>query len=262
VYCCSVQKNLNITSPQINTKIIPSGAHANGKSDKSVDCIYADNKGIQYLPSGLEIVFGDLKAIWIRNGRIRNISQTDLKPFSKLINLDLSNNDIEALNDGLFDYNLNLEVILFFGNKIFYIGSTVFNKITKLSYLNLENINCTNKKADTIEAVKLFIKEIKITCYSSVPTVFKDFEALRNEIESSQLMLSDSMTKSQRTFDKKIGYISQDIEDLGKEIKSSNMQSNEIENTKKFRSMMMFLMGFTGFIQTIILIIIYTKFFS
>ena len=63
VYCCDVQKNLNIISPQINTKIIPSGSHASGKSGKSVDCIYADNKGIQYLPNGLEIVFGDLKVM-------------------------------------------------------------------------------------------------------------------------------------------------------------------------------------------------------
>ena len=185
-----------------------------------------------------------------------------MKPFSKLINLDLSNNDIEALDDGLFDFNLNLEVILFFGNKIFYIGSTVFSIATKLSYLNLENINCTSKKAETIEAVKLFIKEIKNTCYQSVLAAHKNVEALRNEIKTSQLVLKDAMTKSQRIFDNRIGFMSLDIEDLRKEIKSLKIQSNDKENTEKFRSMMLFLMGFTGFIQTVILIIIYTKFLS
>ncbi|KAL7011022.1 hypothetical protein ACKWTF_014059 [Chironomus riparius] len=279
VYCCVVQKNLSITLPQKNSKIIPNGNHENGKFDKSVDCISSLKNDFQYLPEGLDKSFGELKAIWIRSGNIKMISQNDLKPFTELVNLDLSYNDIKTLENRLFDYNINLEVFFCSSNKIFFIAPTAFDKPNKLSNLNLGSNNCTNINViDNIEEVKTAIKDLKEKCYTLTSPIYKSNETLRNEREIYKAKLDKILQKNQdettrhrievlniskdnRIFQNEVKILTEKFENITKSCKPEDINKNDY--TEKYRStMMMIFVIFNGIIQTIIMIFIYKKFLS
>ena len=287
VYCCDVQKNLNISLPQMNTKVMPSGNHTSGKSDENVNCFNSINKDIQYFPEGLDKSFGELKAIKIRNGSIKKINQNDLKPFTKLVNLDLSHNDIEALDDGLFDYNINLEVFFCHNNKIFFIASTAFDKLNKLSHLNLKSNVCIDKKIDdNIEAVKTAIKDSKEKCYTSTSSIYKSIETLRNEVEIYKAKFDKFLTNNEDETTRnriEVQRNSRDVENLRQKIKNITCQSDmiltesfdnnsnsskiecvdKIDFTEKYRSMFMMIFVALGeLIQTIFFIFVYNKYLA
>lgn len=126
VYTCKLRNTLNITSPEITIDSISTN-HTSGKSHDDVQGIYDQpgGKNIQYFPRGLDKFFKNIIFIDLNNGRIKEISQDDLKVFPLLEALDLFDNNIEAIEAGLFDFNPNLKVI-WLTNKILHIESNVF----------------------------------------------------------------------------------------------------------------------------------------
>jgi len=142
--------------------------HYSGKSNFNVNGIDSYQKTIQYFPSGLEKVFENLKLISIWHGRIKEIHQSDLKPFPKLVYLSLHQNNIEILEDGLFDFNPNLEVITLSNNRISHIDQFVFDNLVKLAYLGFDSNPCINMEARASQAmVRDIVKIAKTKCTNS-----------------------------------------------------------------------------------------------
>jgi len=163
---CKAQNYLNITSKEIANIVL---AHSDGSSrNNEVIGFNADDKGISYFPRNLNVVFPNINAISIQNGRIKEIGQSDLQPFTKLEYLELGDNDIEILEDDLFIYNPKLWYIRFSGNKIFYIGLKVFDNLPNLSYLRLYSSKCINTWIDNDKAgVQSIIQQLKVACKDS-----------------------------------------------------------------------------------------------
>lgn len=134
--------------------------HHSGKSNDDVSAFYStSSKNIQYFPHNLENVFRNLKGIHIYNDNLKEIHQSDLKPFPQLQSLYLHYNKIEVIEDGLFDYNLNLKLIYLSNNKIFDIAEDVFSHLPKLTYLYLAtnlciNMNAENNRATVVHVIK------------------------------------------------------------------------------------------------------------
>ncbi|KAL7012481.1 hypothetical protein ACKWTF_014873 [Chironomus riparius] len=170
VYECVLQNTLNIKSRESAVINSVNGSHSSGKTSADVTGFWSwdSTRVIEYFPRNLDNIFTNLKMIVIQYGRLKEIQQSDLRPFTKLVLLSLYNNDIEFLEDGLFAYNPELEFVSFFYNKIIHIGSQVFDNLNKLTWLYLHKNTCIDMDAENNQtAVKEVISQAKVKCYNS-----------------------------------------------------------------------------------------------
>jgi len=95
------------------------------------------------------------------------IHQSDLMHLTRLEYLDLESNEVEVIEDGLFDYNPSMRFISISYNKIIEVHPEVFDHLTKLMYLYLERNKCISMNArNSPSGVKDVIKQIKLKCPS------------------------------------------------------------------------------------------------
>lgn len=159
-YTCNVQNDLNIATLEDAVITSVTGSHMNGRTNNDVDSIYIKYKNVKHFPKNLEKIFKNLRIISITNSNLMTIYQSDLKPFPELVRLILSNNNIEALEEGLFDFNTQLEMIYISSNQISKIHPNVFDHLTKLEFLELSENVCINMRAGfkTIQNIINFVK--------------------------------------------------------------------------------------------------------
>ncbi|XP_070498592.1 toll-like receptor 1 [Chironomus tepperi] len=188
VYHCDLQNTVNIKSKESAVINSVAGNHALGKSNSDVAGFYSvdSSRVIEYFPRNLANFFTNIKMIFIRNGRIKEVQQSNLKPFPKLVYLDLTHNDIEFLEDGLFTYNPELKVVSFSSNKLIHIGTQVFENLNNLAWLYLFGNNCISMKAiDNRTAVKEVIRQAKLKCFG-----FSDIEKELQKLEDSLIYVN------------------------------------------------------------------------
>ncbi|KAL7012111.1 hypothetical protein ACKWTF_014639 [Chironomus riparius] len=195
-YFCSINNNPSITTRESATITSISGTHLSGKTNSDVGGFNVISRTINYFPNGLETFFKNIKAIQIHNCNLMEVHQEDLKPFSKLVQLHLSFNKLEVLEEGLFDFNPDLEFINFWENKIVNIAPNVFDHLSKLSYLYLLSNSCIDKKAEnSISEVKNVIQAAKSQCINS------EFSSLKSQLESLE---KDSKTLNSQELSEKL----------------------------------------------------------
>lgn len=146
-YYCTVSNKLGIESPDNTTITSVVGEHTSESfSLDDVGGFEAENADIRYFPKGLDKIFGNLVMIDINYGPLKEIHQSDLQPFPKLKCLELYQNEIEVLEDGLFKFNTELEMIWLSSNRIFHIDPEVFDGLLgQLSYLSLDTNECISE---------------------------------------------------------------------------------------------------------------------
>jgi len=165
IYRCFVQNELNIISPE--TAVIDSitGPHQGFNDNDQVIGFHSRGQNIQYIPKNLDKFFKNIKSIDIVYGRVKEIHQSDLKPFPKLVICGFMDNDIEIIENDLFDYNPDLELVSFWNNKILIIGSVVFDKVPKLNWLYLDSNRCINMRSEGVTSLtKYIIRHAKDKC--------------------------------------------------------------------------------------------------
>ena len=120
-YRCFVKNNLVIDSPEKVQIDAVSGTHISRKSNDGEIYFHIDGKPIQYFPRGIEKFFRNLKGIAIWGTKIKEIHQEDLKPYKNLNCLYVRSSNIGIIEEGLFDFNPDMEAIIFPALKIFHI---------------------------------------------------------------------------------------------------------------------------------------------
>ena len=164
-YTCVVQNNLNIDESENIRIVSATGNHHDEKNNEDVFGLHIENKNTKFFPAGLEMIFENLAVIWIENGKIKEISQSDLKHFPSLHSIYLGRNDISVLSDGLFDYNQDLKLISFYNCKISQIGQNVFDKLEFLAHLWIDKNVCIDSTTYWGKtAVQEIIRDVKSTC--------------------------------------------------------------------------------------------------
>jgi len=143
IYRCDVQNQLDITLEHSRVITSANGTHKPDESNDDVACFASYGNNVHYFPQNLQNVFKNLKRISIQEGRLKEINQVDLKPFPQLAELLLANNDLIVLENGVFEYNIELMLIDLFQNKIIHIGQNVFEGLTKLNFLDIRS-NASN----------------------------------------------------------------------------------------------------------------------
>jgi Leucine-rich repeat (LRR) protein len=140
------------------------GSHNLSLSHADVLGFHSWNKTINFMPRGLIDVFPNLILIDIGTAGMKEIHQSDLKDFPRLKDLYLFNNDITTIEQDLFKFNTELELIELGHNKITQIYPTVFDHLSQLSRLWLWSNECINHHAFNRSAVESLIKRVKQKC--------------------------------------------------------------------------------------------------
>ena len=88
----------------------------------------------------------------------------------------LSYNKIQELPEGLFDNNLNLEYILLLGNKIKFIATGIFDKLTKMFFVDFKRNICINKYYGGAYEMTQLKQDIEVNCKNPNPiTTIKEW---------------------------------------------------------------------------------------
>lgn len=173
------------------------GSHSGGRINDIVLGIDFNRKTIRYFPHGLEKYFKDLRSIDIYTSKLKEIHQSDLKPFTKLVTIYLRFNEIEILEEGLFDFNPDLEYISIYNNRISEIYPNIFDNLRKLTSLYLGSNNCINMDSDKdSEKTKNIIERVKRQCPTADNPItcskyISEISVLKQEIEALKKIVND-----------------------------------------------------------------------
>jgi len=195
IYWCNVQNLDNITSLDAAQIDSINGTHLAGFNNDNVEAIQVLSKGqIHYFPRGLNTIFKNLKGIRIENAGLKELHQSDLKVFPKLVQFWLFGNSLEILEENLFEFNPDLEFISLWANKISHIDPNVFAKLTKLRYLYLFGNTCISMAAvNNSTAVQEVIKKAQTQCtnldYSNLEQKVKNLEIESTILNAENLRL-------------------------------------------------------------------------
>lgn len=150
-------KNLDIRSPQTNVERV--NQQIEQSHETNVEGFYVKNEVCHYIPKGIAEIFPALTAFGIVNSGLKEISKSDLENLTELVRFVSKDNEMEYLDDGIFDLNIKLESVTLTGNKIIFIGFSIFQTLPKLTYARMTYIcfnatcssrhNCEDKLRNT-----------------------------------------------------------------------------------------------------------------
>ncbi|XP_070502069.1 putative leucine-rich repeat-containing protein DDB_G0290503 [Chironomus tepperi] len=238
IYRCTVNNNLNIISEESAQISGISGTHVNSSySNDDVLGFRAERKIIEVFPKGLHKIFKNIKVIWISSCELKEIHQSDLKAFPHLVYFYLYSNKIEIIEEGLFDFNPNLEAVGFEEPNIIHIDPNVFDNLSKLRYFWFRPVPCIAQFIyDSKEKVQSVLKIVKSKCTSadflSLDTQLKNLESesktLNSEAFSAKLESFEKSFQNSKFF--KIRYLKSKFEILKNEKCSNCKQLRKIES--------------------------------
>jgi Leucine-rich repeat (LRR) protein len=156
-------KNLVITSP--NEEI----TSVNGEPmifalNTIVKILNLDKEIVEYFPKGLEKFVPNIEELSMTDVQLKEIAKSDLQLFPMLKILFLDYNNIEELDENLFERNKELIHLYLDHNRIKFIHGNTFAPLKKLETLYLGSNKCIAKNVYKKKEVKEIIKEIKINC--------------------------------------------------------------------------------------------------
>lgn len=183
-YSCSVQNSISIIEPN---KIIESasGDHVDNMNDLSVEALHLSETSSQvhYFPGGLKSVFVNLKMIYIENVGLKEVHQSDLKPFTDLEVLSFYNNKLESLEKDLFKFNPNLTTFGANYNQISFVHPDVFDHLHHLTSLRINSNPCSLSWADrNRERVLQIIVDMKERCSEIKTEILEDLTVADCEV--------------------------------------------------------------------------------
>ncbi|CAG9810076.1 unnamed protein product [Chironomus riparius] len=240
VYRCEIQNDLQVSSPDDFVADSTSGEHWTEMGDHNVTGLFAHSKDWKFMPKNVEKFFENIKLIDIIKSKIQEIHQSDLKPFQKLVYCGFKDNEIQTLETGLFDYNLELELISFWNNRITQVGPNVFDHLTKLTWLYFDENPCLNMRVeDNRQGVLSMVEKVTQNCKTSNSDALKkeieelkaQFKDLKNAHDSgftAMIKTTEDLTQRVSELEKNMNEAQQRIKDL--ESKASNIDNMEVKS--------------------------------
>lgn len=112
------------------------GSHLDGKNNQDVQGFAVAGyrnysiREFKTIPKNITNFFPNVDAIdWI-SGNLTKITSENLKPFSNLLWLYVSNNNIEQLDSDLFQHAPKMRLVVFYGNKIQHVGLDFIDRLS------------------------------------------------------------------------------------------------------------------------------------
>jgi hypothetical protein len=184
---CIIETTNNISCPctQIAIQTL--------RSDEISDFIIKD-KIFEYFPVNLHEQLPQLSGISIIRCNLKEITKKNFETHQKLVNLDLTGNQLTLLRKDLFEGNQKLEKIVLNLNKIILIYPTIFDKLESLSHLEVLWNICVSSAAESSDEVSGVIKIVQSDCSSSGLIALEIFDEMEKKFEvlKSDLMVTEN----------------------------------------------------------------------
>ena len=154
----------------------------NGRTEPTrVISLHFDNQTVHYLPKGIGKFFPNLNVLSVTNSKLRSLTQDVLKPLTRLYSVNFNNNDLESLDDNLFEFN-DLRFVSFRDNKLKFIGENLFRKLEYFVSIRFASNICINEDASITSEILALMEKIKSQCSSCRnPKLVKEIEQLKKE---------------------------------------------------------------------------------
>lgn len=204
IYHCKVISSLSITTPESAQIGVITGAHSTSKTNDDVHGLQIYGNTVELFPRGIEKFFKNLKAITLGSCKIKEIYQTDLKPFPKITYLYIPTSEIEVLEEGLFEFNTELQVLGVEGTKVTHIDPNIFDHLIKLDHFWFQQVPCADTKYiySSRSAVEVAITNVKTRCinseYSELDVKIKDLESEAKSLSSEKF--KEKLANLEKTF--------------------------------------------------------------
>lgn len=156
--CFAIELNIT-TDDQIVTSL-----NGESKPNTQVKGLRVDSQELYFIPKGIEKFLPNLRAIQIEHSKLRELRQSDLKPFPLLEEFKAAENELKVLPDDLFINNPEMEKIDFSLNPLTYVDPNIFSR--KLKYGELNMSGCIN--SDHYGGLEQLKEDIRANC-STLP---------------------------------------------------------------------------------------------
>lgn len=160
-------------------------------------------KTFNRIPRGIERFFNNLEVLSWCNGLLTTIEDEDLKPFTKLIFLQLKYNKLIALDGDLFKHTPNMQVVSFALNVLELVDQGLLTKLTKLFYANFGYNPCINIFADTSDSMQYLKLQLQKQCPGECSVeCSRRVDSLEENVllkNSDFLLVQESNAKQNRT---------------------------------------------------------------
>jgi hypothetical protein len=195
IYVCTLKGDPSVTSPGL-TVTAATGSHKPSMSHASVQGFIArTGPTLHFLPHGLSRIFPNLILVLVFDGRIKSVTQQDLKPFTKVRYLDLENNDLTVIEKDLLKFNTQLEVVRFNANRITRIHPTVFSHLGRLTFLVLLGNVCVDAYEGSRTSVAGLIAIVRARCFEDELWALEEkFVEIEEKVEVLGLKVDVKMT--------------------------------------------------------------------
>ncbi|KAL7012802.1 hypothetical protein ACKWTF_015059 [Chironomus riparius] len=151
---------------------------------------YAEDQVLHYFPKNLDKFFKNIELIRIMACGLKEVHQADFKPFRNLTLLQIRDNKIKIIEEGLFEFNQKLEVLVVYESHIIHIDPTVFDNLNNLKTFLFDNVPCINLGVYGLAKVREVIELSKKKCANS-EFLLLDGEIKKLEAESRILSFED-----------------------------------------------------------------------
>lgn len=167
-YSCYVHTS-SITEPSTAVKSF-NGGHQSGKGNGDVEAVWFSCTTVEYFPINLQMHFANMKILTINQCGLKEISRDDLIGLDRLVDLDLSKNELTTLPDDLFVDMPNLIRVYMYENKIEFASSKLIEPLANngLEYFSLRGNTSIdtwfNTESSANISIEDFMAEINEKC--------------------------------------------------------------------------------------------------
>lgn len=150
------------------------GIHQTWKSNNDVRQLRIHNQYLTFVPKGIAEFFKNLDALYIVASSLTTISSKDLRPFPRLLSIDLWTNQLSSIDGDLFIYTPYLQWVSFAANRIEHIGHDLVTSLKDLYFLHFYDNACIHRGAENRSEVLKLSQQLSILCPSLVEATTTD----------------------------------------------------------------------------------------
>lgn len=167
-YSCSQGKIVSAENSTHLTKVL--GEHELERNNTNVRGLeISDDDIFVKMFKGIEKFFPNLVVIFWQNGKIEEISAEDFEPFTNLVQLSFSENNLYSLDGNLFLHTRQLKWISFGHNKLNDVGNKILDGLESLMYANFRDNTCVDFIAQNKSQIEKLSALLRTDCTGAVP---------------------------------------------------------------------------------------------
>lgn len=153
--------------------------------DSQVKSLTIHNQNVNFMPKFTDLLAQRLEVLSVDGCHLKEVSKADLQQFPRLTHFSMANNVLEWLDDDLFEFNPQLEIISFRGNKkLKFIGKNLIKSLTNLRFVDIRSAGCIDFFAGNKVTMQRLNKKLKIVCKNEL-TELKMLDVEDNTISES-----------------------------------------------------------------------------